>query len=91
MRFVIKHEGRGRLRVHMVQKRMSCREADTLLYYLESLAFVEKAKVYERTQDAVICYQRGRQQVIEALQRFCYEKTRVPEDVFQNSGGAMNR
>lgn len=91
MRFVIKHEGRGRLRVHMVQKRMSCREADTLLYYLESLAFVEKAKVYERTQDAVICYQRGRQQVIEALQRFCYEKTRVPEEVFQNSGRAMNR
>ena len=34
MKFTIRHEIRGRIRVHMAQKRMSFHQADTLLYYL---------------------------------------------------------
>ena len=34
MRFQIKHEIEGRLRVHMMQSRMTFAEADTLQYYL---------------------------------------------------------
>ena len=37
MRFQIKHEIEGRLRVHMMQSRMTFAEADTLQYYLEGL------------------------------------------------------
>lgn len=37
MRFQIKHEIEGRLRVHMMQNRMTFVEADTLQYYLEGL------------------------------------------------------
>ena len=37
MRFVIRHEGKKRLRVHMKQSRMTYEQADVLLYYLESM------------------------------------------------------
>lgn len=49
MRFTIKHEMKGRLRVHVMQKRMTCRQADMLLYYLLKCEGVTQAKVYERT------------------------------------------
>ena len=35
MKFVIKHEMSGRIRIHMVQAKMSFEQADTLLYFLE--------------------------------------------------------
>ena len=54
MRFQIKHEIEGRLRVHMMQNRMTFAEADTLQYYLEGLPGVAHAKVYEKTCDAVL-------------------------------------
>ena len=47
MRYQIKHELKGRLRVHMAQRRMTCREADILMYYIEGLAGVTEARVYE--------------------------------------------
>ncbi len=34
MRFVIKHEIRGRIRVHVLQKRMTYEQADTLLLFI---------------------------------------------------------
>ena len=37
MRFVIRHEGKNRLRVHMKQSRMTYEQADVLLYYLEGM------------------------------------------------------
>ena len=52
MKFIIKHDIRGRLRINMVQSRMSYEEADTLLYYIENLSGVTSAKVFERTCDA---------------------------------------
>ena len=55
MKFTIRHEIRGRIRVHMAQKRMSFHQADTLLYYLYQTENVTMAKVMERTADAVIC------------------------------------
>ena len=51
MKFYIKHETRGRLRIHLAQKRMSYGQADTLLYYLENLDGVVSAKVYERAAE----------------------------------------
>ena len=54
LKFQIKHEIKGRMRLHIFQKKqMSCEQADILLYYLENIEGVESAKVYERTADAV--------------------------------------
>ena len=55
MKFAIKHEIKGRMRIHVAQYRMSCAQADTLLYFLQNDIQVSSAKVYERTGDAVIC------------------------------------
>ena len=44
----------------MVCSRMTYREADTLLYYLQNLPNVKDAKVYDRTADAAIVYSGGR-------------------------------
>lgn len=56
MKFTIKHEIEGRIRVHLAQTNMTYQEADTLLYYLETNKQVKKAKVYEQTADSVIVY-----------------------------------
>ena len=90
MKFIIKHEIPGRIRVHMVQPKMTFEEADILLYYLVNLENVTKAKVYERTQDAVIYYEKDRREIIKALQKFGYDQVTVPEGLTEHSGRQMN-
>ena len=91
MKFRIEHEIKGRMRIHMAQKRMNCREADIVSYYLSSLDFVSSVKVYQRTQDVVICYQGARAQVIDAVRRFRYETAEVPETYLENTGRELEQ
>lgn len=90
MKFRIKHDIPGRIRVHMAQNKMTYEEADTLLYYLHSQKNITNAKVYERTADAVISYAGEREEIIRALRDFRYEQTAVPEGVPENSGRELN-
>ncbi len=90
MRFKIEHEIRGRVRLHISQKRMTCRQADQLEYFLTKLNGVTSAKVVERNQDAVICYSGNREEILKAVQSFSYEKAEAPESYLQNSGREMN-
>lgn len=90
MKFVIKHEIKGRMRIHVSQYRMSYEQADTLLYFLHSNKYVTFAKVYERTGDAVISYVGDRTEMIRTLQQFSYEKVDVPAGVIENSGRELN-
>lgn len=90
MKFLIKHEMKGRLRIHIVQKSMTYQEADTLLYYLHNQKYVTYAKVYERTADVVIGYVGDRQQIIEELKKFQYDKIQTPTGIIENSGREMN-
>ncbi|WP_099468979.1 heavy metal translocating P-type ATPase [Konateibacter massiliensis] len=90
MRFIIKHEIKGRLRIHAVQEKMTFQEADTLLYYMHNMKFVTFVKVYERTGDAVINYVGDREQVITALKEFQYENVQAPAGLIENSGRALN-
>lgn len=91
MRFVIKHEIKGRIRIHLVQKRMTLQQADILQYYLEMQENVDSAKVQERTCDATICYHGSREEVLQMVKNFSYERVDVPEDYLKNSGREMNR
>lgn len=91
MKFVIKHEIRGRLRIHLCQEHMSLREADVLAYYLSSLAGVTDVKVYDRTADAAICYDGERADMITAIQKFTYQDEKLQELVPKNSGRELNR
>lgn len=90
MKFMIKHEAKGRMRIHAVQNRMSYAQADTLLYFLHSQKEVTFAKVYDRTCDAVISYVGDRQTIIELLRGFHYEDVEVPEGLIENSGRELN-
>lgn len=90
MKFTIKHEARGRMRIHLVQYRMSYAQADLLLYYLHTQPQVKEAKVYERTGDAVIVYTGDRQQIIDLLLAFAYEEVKAPTGLIENSGRALN-
>ena len=91
MKFVVKHEIKGRIRVHFCQKRMTFEEADTLQYYLDSQEMITSSKVQERTQDATICYTGEKSAVIALLRSFQYEKVDVPDVYRQNSGRETNR
>lgn len=91
MKFVVKHEIKGRIRVHFCQKRMTFEEADTLQYYLDSQEMITSSKVQERTQDVTICYTGEKSAVIALLRSFQYEKVDVPDVYRQNSGRETNR
>ena len=83
MRFLVRAESRGRLRVHADIDRMSLTEADVLEYYMKYIPGVKHVKVYDRTCDAVIIYTCERDDITEALARFSFDdevaRALVPE------------
>lgn len=90
MKFIIKHESKGRIRIHAVQYRMTYAQADTLLYYLHSQKEITFAKVYDRTCDATISYAGDRERIIELLRNFHYENAEVPTGLIETSGRELN-
>ncbi|MCH1950399.1 heavy metal translocating P-type ATPase [Enterocloster sp. OA13] len=91
MKFVIRHELRGRVRIHLYQKGMNLRQADLLQYHISSLPGVRSVKVYERTADAVILFDGSRSEILEGICRFSYENERLNEIVPKNSARALNQ
>ena len=83
MRFIVRSESRGRIRVHADIVRMSLSEADVMEYYMKSIPGVTRVKVYDRTCDAVINYSCSREDITEALAVFSLDNTKaqalVPE------------
>lgn len=70
MKYIIKHESHGRVRVQMSQARMLPEQADILETYLQGLPEVTHAVVHERTRCAIICYHGSREAVLHALSGF---------------------
>ncbi len=90
MRFKIEHDIRGRLRIHILQKRMTPEQADILVYYIGRQSGITSVKVRERTQDATIVYTCGRNHLLECLGAFSYGAVEVPKDYLDNSGRRLN-
>lgn len=94
MRYTIRHESRNVMRVHLAGSRMSLSEADILEYYLRALPFVQDVKIFERTCDAIVKYNREadhRERLIDALCDFSYRDEYALSLVPEDSGRAMNR
>ena len=91
MKFVIKHEIKGRIRIHILQSRMTFEQADTLEYYLSNNKLVTSVKVRERLQDATISYIGSREDIIKLLTSFKYNNVEVSDVYLQNSGRELNR
>ena len=85
----ILHECRGRIRVHVQKPRLTMAEADLLEERLRSVPGVTRAVVYDRTGDAVIVFQCGREQVVTALASFTFDA--APQSGPESSGRALNR
>ena len=71
MKCTILHESKGRIRLHINnKKRMTIKEADVLSYYLNGIENVHQATVYERTCDIVVLYNDDRNAVLAALKNY---------------------
>ncbi len=90
MKFIIKHEIKGRIRVHIIQNKMTYAQADILAFYLNNNKYVTFAKVYERTSDATINYIGDREEIITLLKHFRYDEVEVPTGLVENSGRELN-
>ena len=90
MRYELKHEIKGRIRVHFPMKKMSFEQADTLEFYLTSFDEIGEVKVYERTADAAIFYDCDRSRVAEILGDFSFENVTVPRTVIDSSSREVN-
>lgn len=94
MKCRILHESKGRLRVRLMQRRMTLAQADYVEYYLKAVEGVRDVRVYDRTCDALIVYdaykeRKNRDRVIDALAEFSYEtSTAVVPD---HTGRELNR
>ena len=74
MKCTILHEGRGRMRVHVCNVRMTLHRADVLEAYLNHHDAIEKAVVYERTGDVVITYTGKRSAAVAALSGYRFDQ-----------------
>lgn len=90
MKFRIENESTGRMRIHVMQSKMSFAQADTLQYFMACQCMVTNVKVYENTADVVIYYVGDRLEVIRLLQHFHYEDVDVPAGIIENSGREIN-
>lgn len=91
MKFIIKHEIKGRIRISLARKFHTVREADVLEQYLLGLDGVTAAKVYERTADAVIYYKEDREAVLVQVAAFDGQITEKQEMAVKSSGRALNQ
>lgn len=91
MKFTIKHEIRGRIRIHNCQKTMSADQADELQYYLITKDFVTSVKIYDRTNDIVICYDASRSEILTALKEFYHGIITVPDNYQESQSRQLNQ
>lgn len=91
MRFLVRADSRGRIRVHADIERMTLAQADILEYYLRAVRGVSQVKVYDRTCDAVILYTCDRRDIVEALALFSFTDEKAVSLVPEHTGRATNR
>ena len=92
MKFQIKHENAGRLRVQILQTRaMTMAQADELELFLSGLSGVTKATVHERTGCAVILYDAGREDIIDALAHYAWGGVGDADLSLQTHSRELNR
>ena len=91
MKFKIKREIRGRIRLQNCQKKLSCEQADALQYYLSLKDPVESVNVQERTGNIVIRYTGERENILRMLREFRLADVKVPEECRQSSRRRLNQ
>ena len=91
IRFTVKHEIKGRIRIHLTRGRLSIRQADLFSFYLASLPQVTEAKVYERIGDAAITYTGTKEDLIAGILKFSFDNEELNEIVPATSTREVNQ
>ena len=91
MKFIIKHESRGRMRVHVHAVRMTLHRADVLEAYLNHQDSIHHATVYERTGDVVLTYTGSRKEAIALLAGYKFDNAELDVLVTSNDSRKINR
>lgn len=92
MRFRVKHEIKGRMRIHLDRKQLTIQQADVFSWYMGMIPGVREVRVYERTADAAIVYDGdSRETIIEKIRQFSFQNEALYELVPKESGRALNR
>lgn len=70
---------------------MTLHEADVLEYYLRNVSGVKDVKVYDRTCDAVVLFESGRETIIRALAEFSFAQVEALALVPEHTTRQLNR
>ncbi|MCD8354989.1 MAG: heavy metal translocating P-type ATPase [Clostridia bacterium] len=89
MKFQIMHESNGRMRIRLLQNRMTMEQADQWESYLQTISGITRVTIHERTRCAIIWYQMDRADLLQHIRRFSYERQSQPAVV--HSSRALNR
>ena len=91
MKCTILHEGKGRMRVHVENVRMTLHRADVLEAYLNHKDAIVHAAVYERTGDVVITYTGRRSAAIAVLAGYKFDVAEYDALVTSADSRRLNR
>ena len=91
MKCTILHEGKGRMRVHVENVRMTLHRADVLEAYLNHHDAIVHAAVYERTGDVVITYTGKRSAAIAVLAGYKFDVAEYDALVTSADSRRLNR
>ena len=91
MKCTILHEGKGRMRVHVENVRMTLHRADVLEAYLNHHDAIIHAAVYERTGDVVITYTGKRTAAIAILAGYKFDVAEYDALVTSADSRRLNR
>ena len=91
MKCTILHEGKGRMRVHVENVRMTLHRADVLEAYLNHNDAIVHAAVYERTGDVVITYTGKRTAAIAVLAGYKFDVAEYDALVTSADSRRLNR
>ena len=91
MKCTILHEGKGRMRVHVENVRMTLHRADVLEAYLNHYDAIVHAAVYERTGDVVITYSGRRSAAIAVLAGYKFDVAEYDALVTSADSRRLNR
>lgn len=90
MEYIVKHDIKGRLRVHFCQNKMTYRQADILDNYLLSNSAIKSIKIYENTCDVVIFYDGSKIEISKLLKKFNYKDFEGKKDIISSSSRELN-
>ena len=92
MRFQIKHENAGRLRVKILQRQpMTMAQADELELALSRVPGVQKVTVHDQTAGAIILYETGRERILDALAHYTWGDVGEADLSLQTHSRELNR